>query len=164
MCWSMPHVWRVGKEYLHLRGCRWWYEEDAKKVGLFLHLRSCRPERTMEKRAYYTRRIISGVELASFHALPLFRLASLSLSLSPSSLLRHFDPPLSFTFSHSPFSSIYVYILSRVRVIKYTGIESITNDDWNIRYIRFCGCLFSWYFGRINFVIPFAGLAVKGVQ
>lgn len=78
----------------------------------------------MEKRAYYTRRIISGVELASFHALPLFRLASLSLSLSPSSLLRHFDPPLSFTFSHSPFSSIYVYILSRVRVIKYTGIES----------------------------------------
>lgn len=49
--------------------------------------------------------------------------ARLSLSLT-SSLLRHFDPPLSFTFSHSPFSSIYVYILSRVRVIKYTGIES----------------------------------------
>lgn len=50
------------------------------EVGLFLHLRSCRPERTMEKRAYNTRRIISGVELASFHALSLFRLASLSLS------------------------------------------------------------------------------------
>lgn len=79
---SVPHVGRVGNEYLHLRGCRWWYEEDAKKVGLFLHLRSCRPERTMEKRAYNTRRIISGVELASFHALSLFRLASLFLSLS----------------------------------------------------------------------------------
>lgn len=164
MCWSMPHVWRVGKEYLHLRGCRWWYEEDAKKVGLFLHLRSCRPERTMEKRAYYTRRIISGVELASFHALPLFRLASLSLS--------HFfsSPPLwpSFKFHFlalSVFFDLCLYPFScSCNKIYRNRIESITNDDWNIRYIRFCGCLFSWYFGRINFVIPFAGLAVKGVQ
>lgn len=87
----------------------------------------CTSARVARRERWRSARIIrEGLSLAS--SLRAFTLSHffgspLSLSLT-SSLLRHFDPPLSFTFSHSPFSSIYVYILSRVRVIKYTGIES----------------------------------------
>lgn len=137
---SVPRVGRVGNEYLHLRGCRWWYEEDAKKVGLFLHLRSCRPERTMEKRAYNTRRIISGIELASFHALSLFRLASLSLS----HLLLYSTALTLLSKFHFLFSSIIIFIFlpTRIRVIKIC-LRIDHWDNWNICCIRFCGCLFS---------------------
>lgn len=110
------------------------------EVGLFLHLRSCRPERTMEKRAYNTRRIISGIELASFHALSLFRLASLSLSH-----LLLFSTALTLLSKfHFLFSSIIIFIFlpTRIRVIKIC-LRIDHWDNWNICCIRFCGCLFS---------------------
>lgn len=164
MCWSMPHVWR-GKGNTYISGVAGGgTKKMRRKWGYF-----CTSARVARRERWRSARIIrEGLSLASsLRAFTLSHFFGSPLSLS---LTFFSSPPLwpSFKFHFlalSVFFDLCLYPFScSCNKIYRNRIESITNDDWNIYYIRFCGCLFSWYFGRINFVIPFAGLAVKGVQ